>query len=109
MGNEDTSMSADPSGHTAESMRRAAESLPLSDTTDFADADRGFLIELKPGVVTGADGKVVWDNDSYSYIQGTCPNSVHPGLWRQAQLMIKQGLYEVTPGIYQIRGWICRT
>ncbi|MBY8856031.1 MBL fold metallo-hydrolase [Nocardia sp. CA2R105] len=96
--------SADPTGHTEDRLKRAAQSLPLSDTTDFDDADRGFIAELKPGVVTNGDGKVVWDNDSYSYIQGTCPNSVHPGLWRQAQLMIKQGLYEVVPGIYQIRG-----
>lgn len=104
MGNESGSSSADPTGHTEDSLKRAAQSLPLSDTADFADADRGFIAELKPGVVTDANGKVVWDNDSYSYIQGTCPNSVHPGLWRQAQLMIKQGLYEVVPGIYQIRG-----
>ncbi|WP_067673528.1 alkyl/aryl-sulfatase [Nocardia miyunensis] len=95
---------ADPTDHTEKWLKQAAQSLPQSDTTDFADADRGFLVELKPGVVTDADGAVVWDNDSFSYIQGTCPNSVHPSLWRQAQLMIKQGLYEVAPGFYQIRG-----
>ncbi len=100
----DTVQSAGPTTHTQERLKRAAQSLPMSDTSDFEDADRGFIAELKPGVVHDAEGKVVWDNDSFSYIHGTCPNSVHPSLWRQAQLMIRQGLYQVTAGIYQIRG-----
>jgi alkyl sulfatase BDS1-like metallo-beta-lactamase superfamily hydrolase len=37
-----------------------------SDTTDFADADRGFLGALQPGVVRAADGRVVWESDSYA-------------------------------------------
>ncbi|MFC9898147.1 alkyl/aryl-sulfatase [Nocardia sp. NPDC127579] len=84
--------------------QQLAETLPFDDTRDFADTDRGFVAALEPDVVKNADGKVVWDNDSYSFIQGTCPNSVNPSLWRQSQLVIKQGLYEVVPGIYQIRG-----
>ena len=79
-------------------------SLPFGDTTDFADADRGFLGRLSPCVVRAADGRVVWDNDAYDFLTGTAPTSVHPSLWRQSQLAAKQGLYEVVPGIYQVRG-----
>ncbi len=78
--------------------------LPFGDTGDFADADRGFLGALQPGVVTAADGRVVWDNDSYGFLDGPAPPSVHPSLWRQSQLCAKQGLYEVVEGIYQVRG-----
>ena len=78
--------------------------LPLDDTADFADADRGFIGALTPCVVKAADGRVVWDNDAYSFIAGDAPPSVHPSLWRQCMLTTKQGLYEVTPGIYQVRG-----
>ena len=78
--------------------------LPLDDTADFADADRGFIAALTPCVVKAADGRVVWDNDAYSFIAGDAPPSVHPSLWRQCMLTTKQGLYEVTPGIYQVRG-----
>ncbi len=78
--------------------------LPLSDTQDFADADRGFIGALEPCVVTAADGRVVWDNDSYGFLAGEAPTSVHPSLWRQSQLCAKQGLYEVVEGIYQVRG-----
>ncbi|OBJ00254.1 alkyl sulfatase [Mycobacterium sp. 1482292.6] len=78
--------------------------LPLHDQTDFADADRGFIAALSPCVITAADGRVVWDNDAYSFLSDAAPTSVHPSLWRQSTLAAKQGLYEVVPGIYQVRG-----
>jgi alkyl sulfatase BDS1-like metallo-beta-lactamase superfamily hydrolase len=84
--------------------KRQSRGLPLEDTTDFADADRGFIGALTPCVVKAADGRVVWDNDAYSFISGDPPSSVHPSLWRQCMLTAKQGLYEVVPGIYQVRG-----
>ncbi|WCD91223.1 Putative alkyl/aryl-sulfatase YjcS (plasmid) [Streptomyces xanthophaeus] len=78
--------------------------LPFEDTTDFDNADRGFIGALIPGVVESADGRVVWDNDAYDFLKGECPDTANPSLWRQAQLALKQGLYEVTEGIYQVRG-----
>lgn len=87
------------SAHAAQST-----ALPLDDTADFDDADRGFIAALEPCVVTAADGRVVWDNDAYAFLSGDAPNTVHPSLWRQSQLCAKQGLYEVVPGIYQVRG-----
>jgi alkyl sulfatase BDS1-like metallo-beta-lactamase superfamily hydrolase len=78
--------------------------LPFHDTTDFDDADRGFIAALSPCVVKAADGRVVWDNDAYAFLNGPAPASVHPSLWRQSTLAAKQGLYEVVPGIFQVRG-----
>ncbi|MFE9046503.1 alkyl/aryl-sulfatase [Streptomyces sp. NPDC007818] len=78
--------------------------LPFEDTTDFDNADRGFIAALVPGVIESADGRVVWDNDAYDFLKGECPDTANPSLWRQAQLASKQGLYEVTDGIYQVRG-----
>ncbi|WP_406813666.1 alkyl/aryl-sulfatase [Mycobacterium sp. M23085] len=79
--------------------------LPFHDETDFADADRGFIAAQSPCVIKAADGRVVWDNDAYSFLGGPAPTSVHPSLWRQSTLAAKQGLYEVVPGIYQVRGF----
>src|SRR5690242_9214466 len=79
-------------------------SLPFSDTADFEDADRGFIGALEPCVVKAADGRVVWDNVVYAFLNADVPKSVHPSLWRQSQLCAKQGLYEVVEGIYQVRG-----
>src|ERR1700694_3317895 len=81
------------------------KTLPLSDTTDFSDADRGLVAAQQPCVIKAADGRVVWDNDVYSFLDGPAPTSVHPSLWRQSTLAAKQGLYEVVPGIYQVRGF----
>ncbi|TCJ93834.1 alkyl/aryl-sulfatase [Nocardia alba] len=79
--------------------------LPFGDTQDFTDAERGFVAALTPGVVKNAAGEVVWDIDAYSFLDGECPPTVNPSLWRQSQLCVKQGLYEVTDGIFQIRAF----
>ncbi|WP_327673856.1 alkyl/aryl-sulfatase [Kitasatospora sp. NBC_00458] len=78
--------------------------LPFDDTTDFENADRGFLGALSPGVVKAADGRVVWDGDAYDFLRADCPDTVHPSLWRQSRLTARQGLYEVTDRVYQVRG-----
>ncbi|WP_228823468.1 alkyl/aryl-sulfatase [Nocardia blacklockiae] len=71
---------------------------------DFDDARRGFVAALEPGVVRDAAGEVVWDSDGYAFLDEECPPTVHPSLWRQSRLCAIQGLFEVTDGIYQIRG-----
>jgi alkyl sulfatase BDS1-like metallo-beta-lactamase superfamily hydrolase len=81
--------------------------LPFEDTADFADADRG-LIAAGESVIHNDRGEVVWDNASYtSFLTGEspAPETVHPSLWRQSTLVAKQGLFEVTDGIYQVRGY----
>ncbi len=78
--------------------------LPFGDRADFADADRGLIGSLDPCVVKDASGRVVWDNDAFSFLAGDCPDSANPSLWRQSQLCARQGLFEVTDGIYQVRG-----
>ncbi|MEV0332214.1 alkyl sulfatase dimerization domain-containing protein [Nocardia sp. NPDC050717] len=83
---------------------QAARTLPFGDTQDFADAQRGFIAALSPGVVRDADGDVVWDSGAYSFLDDECPPTVNPSLWRQSKLVAMQGLYEVSEGIYQIRG-----
>ena len=78
--------------------------LPFDDTQDFDDANRGFIAALSPGVVRNEAGDVIWDNDVYDFLQGDCPPTANPSLWRQGRLASIQGLFEVTPGIYQVRG-----
>ncbi len=95
---------SDPSALVLAAHQAATETLPFADQQDFTDARRGFIAALEPGVINGADGTIVWDNDSYGFLRGTCPGSVHPSLWRQSNLAIEQGLFQVTDGIYQIRG-----
>ncbi|AMW18947.1 alkyl/aryl-sulfatase [Mycobacteroides chelonae] len=93
-----------PTSRIIEQNVAAAQELPFANTADQDDADRGFIAALEPGIVTDDSGKTVWDNDSYGFLRDSCPASVHPSLWRQCGLNIRQGLYLVTEGIYQVRG-----
>lgn len=78
--------------------------LPFADEQDLADARRGFLGSADPQVLA-ADGRVVWDAEAWSgVLGGPRPDTVNPSLWRQAKLVALHGLYEVTEGIYQVRG-----
>jgi alkyl sulfatase BDS1-like metallo-beta-lactamase superfamily hydrolase len=77
----------------------------FSDHTDFSNADRGFVGTVEPMVIETADGRAVWDMDSWGFLEGDCPPTVSPSLWRQARLTAKHGLYEVAEGIYQVRGF----
>lgn len=83
----------------------SAERLPMHDTQDFDDAERGFIARTSVRQITGDDGDVVWDLDAYKFLDGPVPDTANPSLWRQSQLLIKDGLYEVVPGIYQLRGF----
>jgi alkyl sulfatase BDS1-like metallo-beta-lactamase superfamily hydrolase len=99
-------MEQNPPTATIESTHREhLTTLPFDDTADFDDAARGFIAAQQPCVIKAADGRVVWDNDVYSFLTADAPTSVHPSLWRQSTLAAKQGLYEVVEGVYQVRGF----
>jgi alkyl sulfatase BDS1-like metallo-beta-lactamase superfamily hydrolase len=93
-----------PTDRVAAANRGVAMTLPFDDRDDFEDARRGFLGALTPAVVEATDGRIVWDMDAYSFLDADCPDSVNPSLWRQSQLNAIHGLFEVVPGIYQVRG-----
>jgi len=84
------------------------EALTFSNKQAFEDSKRGFIAPLENnGVVKNAKGDVVWDLPKFDFLSGDkpAPDTVNPSLWRQAQIMQHfTGLFEVTEGIYQVRG-----
>jgi alkyl sulfatase BDS1-like metallo-beta-lactamase superfamily hydrolase len=81
------------------------KALPFSDTRDFDDASRGFLGTLEHADITNPQGRVVWSLEPYGFLSdATAPDTVNPSLWRQSRLNMNHGLFEVMPGVYQIRG-----
>ncbi len=94
-----------PSALTTELNAKVAETLPLEDQQDFEDARRGLVAAETDLKVKGPDGNLIWDQTAYQFIQGKAPASVNPSLWRQAQLNDIHGLFKVTDGIYQLRGF----
>ncbi len=94
-----------PTQYTIKHNKAVAEGLPLDDQQDLADAKRGFIAADPKLIVKKADGDVIWDQTAYEYMQGQAPESVNPSLWRQAKLNNIHGLFKVTEGIYQLRGF----
>ncbi|PJN29475.1 alkyl/aryl-sulfatase [Kitasatospora sp. CB02891] len=76
-----------------------------ADRTDFEDADRGLVAGPAKPRITAEDGHLVWDFEATAFLRGDCPDTAHPSLWRQSQLCARAGLYEVTDGVYQLRGF----
>ncbi|WP_373272720.1 alkyl/aryl-sulfatase [Vibrio parahaemolyticus] len=82
--------------------------LPFSDKKDFENAQKGFIAKQDVVTIKNDNGDVVWDLEAYKkYISldKPSPNTVNPSLWRNAQLNMINGLFEVTDGIYQVRGY----
>ena len=82
-----------------------AASLPRDSGEDFEDARRGFIGTVPDGRIVDAEGRVFWDMGAFAFETGAAPESVNPSLWRQAKLNAIHGLFEVTPGLYQVRGF----
>ncbi|MEU5891130.1 alkyl sulfatase dimerization domain-containing protein [Streptomyces sp. NPDC047461] len=78
---------------------------PFDDTQDLDDARRGFMGTARDSVVRDAEGRAVWDLDAYGFLDQDCPDTANPSLWRQSRLCSDHGLFEVTEGIYQVRGF----
>ena len=80
------------------------QELKLDDPQDFEDAKRG-LIARPEGKILGADGSVLIDFDAFKFVDGKPPATVNPSLWRHAILNAQVGLFKVTDGVYQLRGF----
>ncbi len=99
-------MSPNPaSAATRDAWERSRDGLPFGDTTDFDDARRGLIAPLPDGgVIRDQAGGSVWDVGQYDWVnQGECPDTVHPSLHRQTQLLTVHGLFRVCERVYQVR------
>ncbi|HEX4182655.1 MAG TPA: alkyl sulfatase dimerization domain-containing protein [Caulobacteraceae bacterium] len=95
----------------SEATRRAnaalAATLPPDTGEDFADARRGFIGTIPDARIADASGRVFWSMADFAFEADgrDCPATVNPSLWRQARLNAVHGLFEVTPGVYQVRNF----
>ncbi|MFO1327170.1 MAG: alkyl sulfatase dimerization domain-containing protein [Rubrivivax sp.] len=90
---------------TVAAQRRTSEGLDFSDTRDFDDARRGFIATLPEAEIAADAGGLAWTQRDHAFLDGARPDTVHPSLWRMARLNRIHGLFEVVPGLYQVRGF----
>ena len=98
------SAAGDATSQTVSVNAQFAKDLKLDDPQDFEDAKRGFI--AKPsGQIVQSDGTVLKDFEAYQFLDGPAPPTVNPSLWRHALLNANIGLFKVTEGVYQLRGF----
>nr|WP_032468173.1 alkyl sulfatase dimerization domain-containing protein [Vibrio sp. RC586] len=93
---------------TIEANQAVYKALDFKDQTDFKNAQRGLIAKQDVVTIKNANGNVVWDLEAYKKfitLDAKAPDSVNPSLWRNAQLNVINGLFEVTDGIYQVRAY----
>ena len=89
--------------HTANANRAAVIDI---DRADYERTTRGLIAQIPDGRITSPTGLVVWDMERYGFLRSDeVPDTVHPSLWRQAQLNNEHGLFEIAAGVWQARGY----
>ncbi len=95
-----------PSKFTLDALKKAREGLPFSDTRDFEEYKKGLIAPMKDLKIMADAGHVAWDMERFQFLDKQDDfDSIHPSLLRQSKLNNNYGLYEVIPGIYQVRGF----
>lgn len=79
--------------------------LDWANQDDLNNATRG-LIATDPGLILkDKTGVTIWSSQEYdSFLKGAAPATVNPSAWRHAVINNIHGLFEVTKGVYQVRG-----
>lgn len=94
-----------PSPHTIRVINEAKATLPFADTRDFDEQARGLIAERSARQIMADAGNVAFDRAEYDFLDKQEDfDSIHPSTARIGRLNNNFGLYEVVPGIYQVRG-----
>jgi linear primary-alkylsulfatase len=95
-----------PSQYTLDVLKQARAGLPFSDERDFDEQKRGLIAPMKDLKIMADAGHVAWDMERFQFLDKQDDfDSIHPSLHRISRLNNNYGLYEVIPGIYQVRGF----
>ena len=95
-----------PSKYTLEVLRKAQDDLPFAETRDFDEQKKGLIAPMQDLKIMADAGHVAWDMERFQFLDKQDDfDSIHSSLLRQSRLNNNYGLYEVIPGIYQVRGF----
>ena len=95
-----------PSKFTLEVLKKAKATLPFADKRDFEEQKKGLIAPMKDLKIMADAGHVAWDMERFQFLDTQDEfDSIHASLLRQSKLNNNYGLYEVIPGIYQVRGF----
>ena len=105
----DNSKRKEATKFTIDKNKEVEKELDFSNKQDFIEAKKGFIATWPNDEILDKNGNVVWSFKNFKFLEKDgnkkSPNTVNPSLWRNAQLNQIHGLFKVTDGIYQVRGF----
>lgn len=97
----------DASAYTTDINSALYSLLDFEDSSEYENATRGLIDAPEVLELTDENGNVIWSQAAYSFLDDyeTAPDTVNPSLWENTRNNHAYGLFEVTEGIYQVRGY----
>lgn len=92
---------------TAKANATIYDELDFDDKQEYEFATRGLIDAPETLELKDEDGKILWSQEAYAFLDDyeKAPDSVNPSLWENTKNNHAYGLFEVTDGIYQVRGY----
>lgn len=83
------------------------DELDFDDKQEYEFATRGLIDAPETLELKDEDGKILWSQEAYAFLDDyeKAPDSVNPSLWENTKNNHAYGLFEVTDGVYQVRGY----
>lgn len=83
------------------------DELDFSDKQEYEFAVRGLIDAPETLELKDENGRIIWSQDAFAFLDDyeKAPDSVNPSLWENTKNNHVYGLFEVTDGIYQVRGY----
>ncbi|MBO5127483.1 MAG: MBL fold metallo-hydrolase, partial [Clostridia bacterium] len=93
--------------YTAEANAAVYDQLDFSNTQEAEFAVKGLIDAPEVLELKDTDGNVIWSQEAYAFLEDyeEAPATVNPSLWENTKNNHVYGLFEVTEGIYQVRGY----
>lgn len=113
-GNQDILSSLELTAETKGATTKTAEinaavynTLDIKNQQEAEFAAKGLIAAPEDLELKDAEGNVIWSQKAYAFLDETesAPDSVNPALWANAKYNHLYGLFKVTDGIYQVRGY----
>ncbi|NVO75749.1 alkyl/aryl-sulfatase [Photobacterium damselae] len=101
-----TADSKPASSFTIEKNNELKQYLNFDNKVDFTAASKGFIATWPDKTIKDKNGNVVWDFAKFEFVNSDqVLDTVNPSLRRMAELNNIHGLFKVTDGMYQVRGF----
>lgn len=95
------------SDHTSKINSAVYSLLDFENTDEYNNATRGLIAAPETLELTDSEGNIIWSQKAFAFLEDydKAPDTVNPSLWENTRNNHVYGLFEVTDGIYQVRGY----